>query len=103
MHTADNIRAGMSPDEARRQATIALGGVESTKARYREARRMRWLGELLQDFKFATRLLFRERAFTLIVVAVLALGIGANAAIFSVVDALRSSCLNRSWFARQAI
>lgn len=88
MHTADNIRAGMSPDEARRQARIALGGVEQTKERYRERRRFRWLDELAQDLKFATRVLVKDRGFALTVVIVLALGIGANAAIFSVTDAL---------------
>src|SRR5687768_15155525 len=80
MHTADNVRAGMSPDEARRQARIALGGVESTKERYRERRRTRWLDELLQDLTFAARVMLRERGFALTVVIVLALGIGANAA-----------------------
>jgi predicted permease len=88
MHTADNIRAGMSPEEARRQAGIALGGVEQAKQRYREGRRTRWLDELTQDIKFAGRMLVRDRGFALTVVMVLALGIGANAAIFSVVDAL---------------
>src|SRR5688500_1056322 len=88
MHTADNIRAGMSPDEAQRQARIALGGVEQTKERYRERRRTRWLNELMQDLKFAARVMLRERGFALTVVIVLALGIGANAAIFSVADAL---------------
>lgn len=88
LHTADNIRAGMSPEEALRHARIALGGVEATKERYREHRRLRWLDELAQDLKFAARLLLRERGFAVVVVLVLALGIGANAAIFSVVDAL---------------
>jgi putative ABC transport system permease protein len=88
LHTADNIRAGMSPEEARRQARIALGGVEPTKERYRERRRFRWLDELAQDLKLATRVLVKDRGFALTVVIVLALGIGANAAIFSVTDAL---------------
>jgi macrolide transport system ATP-binding/permease protein len=88
LHTADNVRAGMSPDEARRQARVALGGVESTKERYRERRRTRWLDELAQDAKFALRVILRNPGFALTVIAVLALGIGANAAIFSVVDAL---------------
>src|SRR5687768_11391543 len=88
LHTADNIRAGMPPDEARRQARVALGGVEQAKARRRDGRRTRWLDELAQDIKFAGRMLVRDRGFALTVVVVLALGIGANAAIFSVVDAL---------------
>lgn len=88
MHIADNVRAGMTPEEARRHALIALGGVEQTKERYRERRRSRWVDELAQDLRFATRMLFRDRGFAMSVVVVLALGIGANAAIFSVVDAL---------------
>ena len=88
MHIADNVRAGMTPEEARRHAMIALGGIEQTKERYRERRRTRWLDELMQDVRFAGRMLVRDRGFAMTVVVVLALGIGANAAIFSVVDAL---------------
>ena len=78
----------MSVDEARRQARIALGGVEQAKERYRERRGTRWLDELMQDLRFAVRVLLRDRGFAFTVIVVLALGIGANAAIFSVVDAL---------------
>jgi hypothetical protein len=88
LHTEDNIRAGMPPAEARRQALIALGGLEQTKERYRDGRRYKWIEELIQDVRFATRLLMKDRGFALTAVIVLALGIGANAAIFSVVDAL---------------
>ena len=88
MHIADNMRAGMTPEEARRHALIALGGIEQTKERYRERRRSRWVDELMQDVRFAGRMLVRDRGFALTVVVVLALGIGANSAIFSVVDAL---------------
>jgi predicted permease len=88
MHTADNLRAGMSPEEARRRALVALGGLVQTKERHRDRRRVQWFDELTQDIKFAARVLVRDRGFALTVIAVLALGIGANAAIFSVVDAL---------------
>jgi putative ABC transport system permease protein len=88
LHTADNIRAGMSPDEARRQARVALGGVEQAKARRRDGRRTNWLDEMAQDIKFAVRMLVRDRGFALTVVVVLALGIGANSAMFSVVNHL---------------
>jgi hypothetical protein len=86
LHTADNIRAGMSPDEARRQAMIALGGVQQTKERYRERGRTRWLDELTQDARFGIRTLIRNPGLTLIAVLSLALATGATAAIFSIVN-----------------
>jgi len=73
MHVADNVRAGMTPEEARRHAMIALGGIEQTKERYREHRRSRWVDELMQDVKFAGRMLVRDRGFALTVVIVLAI------------------------------
>jgi putative ABC transport system permease protein len=88
LHTADNIRAGMSPDEARRQARIALGGVESTKEQYRERRRTRWLDELSQDARFGTRTLIKNPGLTLIAVLSLALATGATTAIFSIVNSV---------------
>jgi putative ABC transport system permease protein len=88
LHTADNIRTGMSPDEARRQALIALGGVEQTKERYREARSSRWLDELSQDARFGIRTLIRNPGLTFIAVFSLALAAGATAAIFSIVNSV---------------
>ena len=89
MHIDDNVRAGMTPEEARRHALLELGGVEPTKrALSRAPHGRRWLDELMQDVRFAARMLVRDRGFALTVVVVLALGIGANSAIFSVVDAL---------------
>jgi putative ABC transport system permease protein len=88
LHTADNIRAGMTPDEARRRARMALGGVEPTKERYREASSSRWLDELSQDARFGIRTLLRNPAFTLIAVLSLALATGATAAIFSIVNSV---------------
>jgi putative ABC transport system permease protein len=88
LHVADFMRAGMSEPEAKRRALVALGGVAQTRERYRDRSRIQWLDELSQDVKFATRVLLKDRGFTAAVVAVLALGIGANAAIFAVVDAL---------------
>jgi predicted permease len=84
LHIADNVRAGMTPDEARRQALIALGGVEQTRERHREARGAQWIDELRQHLRFAVRALVRNPGFTATVVTTLALGIGANAAVFAV-------------------
>src|SRR5262249_47786763 len=88
LHIDDNIRAGMSPDDARRQAWIALGGVERTKDVYRDQRGFPMLDSLSRDVRHAVRLLLKTPAFAVTAIAILGLGIGANAAIFSVVNAV---------------
>ena len=86
MHIEDNVRAGMTPEEARRQALIKLGGVEQTKENYRDRRGLPWLETLIRDVRFGLRMLAKAPALTFILVFTLALGIGVNSAVFSVVN-----------------
>jgi len=86
--TEENIRRGMSRAEARRQALIRFGGMEMVKDQQREARGLMQIDILLQDFRYTLRTLSRDRSFTLVAVLILALGIGANIAVFSVVSTL---------------
>jgi putative ABC transport system permease protein len=84
--TEENIRRGMAPEEARHAARREFGGVEQTKELYRDQRGLSFLDTLLQDVRFALRGLLKRPGFTAAAILILALGVGATTAVFSVVD-----------------
>jgi len=87
LHVDDNVRRGMSAEEARRNAVMRLGGVEPTKQIYRETRTLPFVENTIQDFRFAVRQLRKNPGFTATATFILGLGICASVAIFGFVDA----------------
>jgi predicted permease len=84
----ENISHGMSPEQARRRALVRFGGIQQAREHQREARGLPWLDILLHDLRYTLRTLHRDAGFTTISILILALGIGANIIVFSVVDTI---------------
>jgi predicted permease len=86
MAAEDYVRAGLTRREARLAARRSFGGVDQVKEHHRDVRGFRWLEELVRDLRFAVRTLAKARGFATVVILTLAVGLGASAAILSVVD-----------------
>jgi predicted permease len=85
--TEENLRAGMSPAEARRQAVLKLGAPQAIRESHHDEDSLPFFENLAQDLRYAVRMLLRSPGFSLIVIATMALGVGATTAIYSVIDA----------------
>jgi macrolide transport system ATP-binding/permease protein len=88
MHIEDNLHSGMSPEEARRNALIKLGGLDKTFEEYRDRRSFSWMSELQRNFRFAGRMVWKQKTLSLIVIGLLAFASAVNTTIFSVYNFL---------------
>ena len=88
MAIEENVQRGMTPEEARRRAMVRFGGVQQAREEQRAARGLPFLDVLGQDMRYTLRTLGRDAGFTVVAVLILALGIGANVAVFSVVNTI---------------
>src|SRR6266567_1666794 len=88
MEVEANLRAGMTAEETRRAALVRAGGIELAKEQYRDRRGIPFLETTAKDFRYAVRMLARNPAFAAVAILSLALGVGANTAIFSLTDAV---------------